>query len=101
MEMQVTGIAGAAVCGRFPMHERSVLERILIRSWEYRHLRFWAGLRIGGGLALTACGVLTLAIGGSSAKTYGWAVWFLAAAALNFAFGSWQISIARSLAARA
>ena len=76
--------------------QRSVLERILIRSWEYRHLRLWAGLRIGGGVALTACGVLTLAFGGSDTKTYGWAALFLVPAALNFAFGYWQITIARS-----
>jgi signal transduction histidine kinase len=73
---------------------RSVLERVLIRSWEYRHLRWWAGLRIGGGVALTVCGVLTLSFGGSGTKTYGWAAWFLLAAALNFAFGYWQITIA-------
>jgi hypothetical protein len=79
---------------------RSVLERILIRSWEYRHLGFWAGLRIGGGIALTVCGLLTLSFGGSDTKTYGWAAFFLVAAALNFAFGYWQIAIARSASAR-
>jgi hypothetical protein len=79
---------------------RSVLERILIRSWEYRHLRLWAGMRIGGGIALTVCGVLTLSFGGSDTKTYGWAAWFLVAAALNVAFGYWQIAIARSASAR-
>jgi signal transduction histidine kinase len=73
---------------------RSVLERVLIRSWEYRHLRLWAGLRIGGGITLTVCGILTLSFGGSGTKTYGWAAWFLVAAALNFAFGYWQITIA-------
>jgi hypothetical protein len=80
--------------------QRSVLERILIRSWEYRHLRLWAGLRIGGGIALTACGVLTLSFGGSDTKTRGWAALFLVPAALNFAFGYWQITIARSASAR-
>jgi hypothetical protein len=49
--------------------QRSVPERILIRSWEYRHLRFWARVRIGGGIALTVCGLLTLAFGGSGTKT--------------------------------
>jgi len=78
---------------------RSVLERALIRSWEYRHLRFWAGLRIGGGIALTICSLLTLAFGGSDAKTYGWAALFLVPAALNFAFGYWQITIAYRLLA--
>ena len=28
---------------------RSGLRRV-ISPWEYRHLRFWAGVRIGGGL---------------------------------------------------
>ena len=79
--------------------QRSVPERILIRSWEYRHLRFWARLRIGGGIALTVCGLLTLAFGGSGTKTYGWAALFLMSAALNFAFGYWQITIARSASA--
>jgi hypothetical protein len=79
---------------------RSHLERILIKSWEYPHLRFWAGLRIGGGVALTICGLLTLTFGGSDAKTYWWAAFFLGLATLNFAFGSWQITIARSLSAR-
>ena len=78
---------------------RSVLERVLIRSWEYRHLRFWGGLRIGGGFTLTVCGVLTLSFGGSDTKTYGWAAFFLVPAALNFAFGYWQITIARSASA--
>jgi signal transduction histidine kinase len=73
---------------------RPVLERVLIRSWEYRHLRLWARLRIGGGIALTVCGVLTLGFGGSDPKTYGWAALFLVLAALNFAFGYWQITIA-------
>jgi hypothetical protein len=80
--------------------QRSFLERKLIRSWEYRHLRFWGGLRIGGGITLTVCGLLTLSFGGSDTKTYGWAAFFLVPAALNFAFGCWQMTIARSAAAR-
>ena len=79
---------------------RSALERVLIRPWEYRHLRLWARLRIGGGIVLTICGLLTLGFGGSDTKTYGWAAFFLGAAALNFAFGYWQITIARSASAR-
>ena len=57
--------------------QRSTAERLLIRSWEYRHMRAWAGFRIGGGVALTTCGVLTLAFGGPDRKTYGWAALFL------------------------
>ena len=45
---------------------------------------------------MTTCGVLTLAFGGSDAKTCGWAALFLVPAALNFAYASWQLAIARS-----
>ena len=76
---------------------RPVLERILIRSWEYRRLRSWARLRIGAGIGLAACGVVTLSLGGSDTKTYGWTAWFLAAAALNFAVGYYQITVAYRL----
>jgi sugar phosphate permease len=76
--------------------QRSALERLLIRSWEYRHLRLWGGLRIGGGITLAVCGVLTLTFGGSDRKTYGWAALFLVPAAVALAFGYWQMTIARS-----
>jgi hypothetical protein len=75
--------------------QRSALERMLIRSCEYRHLRLWGGLRIGGGIALTVCGVLTLTFGGSDRKTYGFAALFLVPAAVSLGFGYWQITIAR------
>ena len=71
---------------------RSALERILIRSWEYRHLRFWAGFRMVAGIILAFCGVLTLSSG-----SYGWAAWFLVPAALNLAFGYWELAIADRL----
>jgi hypothetical protein len=80
--------------------QRSTAERLLIRSWEYRHMRAWAGFRIGGGVALTTCGALTLAFGGSDRKTYGWAALFLVPAALNFAYARWQLAIARSASPR-
>jgi hypothetical protein len=80
--------------------QRSVPERILIRSWEYRHLRAWAGIRIGVGAVSTVCGILTLGFGGSDRKTYGWAALFLVPAALAFAFSYWEITIARSASAR-
>ena len=73
---------------------RSVPERILIRSWEYRHLRLWAGYRIGIGIILVGLGVVTLAFGGNDWKTYGFTMMFLAAAAANLALGYWQITIA-------
>ena len=72
--------------------QRSVLERILIRSWEYRHLRFWAGLRIVGGLVLAFCGVATLSV-----NAYGWTALFLVPAAFLLAFGCWEARIANRL----
>ena len=80
--------------------QRSVLERILIRSWEYRHLRFWAGVRIGGGIVLVGLGIVTLSFGGNDWKTYGWTMAFLAAAAANLAFARWELTIVRSSATR-
>ena len=74
--------------------QRPVLERILIRSWEYRHLRLWAGVRIGAGIVSVGLGVVTLTFGGNNWKTYGWTMAFLAAGAANLAFGYWLITIA-------
>lgn len=73
---------------------RPVLQRILIRSWEHRHLRFWAGFRIVGGIVLAFCGIATLSV-----NAYGWTALFLVPAALNLAFGYWEITIARSASA--
>ena len=73
---------------------RPVLQRILIRSWEYRHLRLWAGFRIVGGIVLAFCGIATLSV-----NAYVWAALFLVPAALNLAFGYWEITIARSASA--
>src|ERR1700753_608025 len=77
--------------------ERSRLERALIRSWEYRHLRFWAGLRIGGGIVLAILGGITLGYGAGTAEAYLWSLIFLVPAAANLAFASWQISISHRL----
>jgi len=74
--------------------QRSVLERILIRSWEYRRLPVWAGGRIGVGIVLVGLGVVTLSLGGNDWATYGWTMAFLAAGAANLAFGYWFIAIA-------
>ena len=70
----------------------------LIPPWERRHLPAWAGARIGGGIVLAVCGVLTLAFGGSDGTTYGFAALFLVLAALAFAGGYWELAIARSAA---
>ena len=74
--------------------QRSVLERILIRSWEYRRLRFLAGVRIGAGIVLVGLGVVILSLGGNDWTTYGWTMALLAAGAANLAFGYWFITIA-------
>jgi signal transduction histidine kinase len=80
--------------------ERSVLERILIRPWEYRHLRFIAGVRISAGIVSVSLGVVTLAFGGADAETYGWTMAFVAIGAANLAFGYWDINIAYRPSAR-
>jgi hypothetical protein len=74
--------------------------RLIISPWEYRHLRAWARLRMACGIVLTGLGVVTLSFGGSDSKTYAWTGAFLAAAAAQLAFASWELSIARSAAAR-
>ena len=74
---------------------RSGMRRI-IPPWEYRHLRLWAGVRMGAGIAVAGLGVVTLAFGGNDLKTYGWAMFFLAVAAVQFSFGYWELTIARS-----
>ena len=70
--------------------------RLIISPWEYRHLRAWAGVRLAAGIVLVGLGVVTLSFGGSDWKTYGWTMAFLAAAAVDLAFASWELHIARS-----
>ena len=67
----------------------------LIHPWEYRHLRFYGVARIAGGGVAAAAGFICL-----SYAVYGWAAFFLVIAALNIAGGCWDLSIARSAAAR-
>jgi hypothetical protein len=74
--------------------------RRIFPPWEYRHLRAWAAARIAGGIVCTVCGVLTLSFGGSDGATYGWAAVFLGGAALAFAGGYWELTIARSASPR-
>ena len=47
--------------------------RRVIPRWEFRHLRAPGYVRVGSGLVLTTCSLLTLGLGGDDAKTYGWA----------------------------
>ena len=51
-------------------------------------------------IVLAGLGVVTLSFGGNDWKTYGWTMAFLAAAAADLAFAYWELSIARSAAAR-
>jgi hypothetical protein len=74
--------------------------RLIISPWEYRHLRAWAGVRIASGIALVGLGVGTVSFGGNDGMTYGWMMAFLAAAAAHLVFAYWELSIARSAAAR-
>jgi hypothetical protein len=77
---------------------RSGMQRI-ISPWEYRHLRFSAGVRIAAGIALVGLGAVTLSFGGNNWPTYAWTMAFLAAGAANLAFAAWELSIVRSAAA--
>ena len=78
---------------------RSGMRRI-IAPLEYRHLRAWAGARIAGGNLLALCGFLTLSVGFTGSKTYGWAAaLFLVAAAAQFSFAYWELTITRSVSA--
>jgi hypothetical protein len=70
--------------------------QLIISPWEYRHLRGFARVRMVSGTTLAGLGIVTLAFGGNDAETYGWASAFLAGAAANLAFGSWELSIAKS-----
>ncbi|HTY96458.1 MAG TPA: hypothetical protein VMB91_05415 [Solirubrobacteraceae bacterium] len=72
--------------------------RLLIVPWEYRHLRAWARVRIVSGAVLAALAVVTVSFGGDEWKTYGWALVFLALAAATWAFGLWELRIARAQA---
>jgi hypothetical protein len=57
-------------------------------------------LRIGGAVALTALGVITLGFGGGTGKAVAWSLVFLLPAAANLAFALWELAIADSAAAR-
>jgi len=77
---------------------RSGMQRI-IAPWEYRHLRFWAGVRIGAGIVLVGLGAVTLVGGSFTTAAVGFAMVFLAAAAGSFAWAAWDLTIARSASA--
>lgn len=72
---------------------RSGLQRV-ISPWEYRHLRAFARVRIGGGGAANAAGIICLAY-----HVYGWAAFFLIRAVLEFVCAYWYFTIVRSASA--
>jgi hypothetical protein len=76
---------------------RAGLRRI-ISPWEYRHLRAFARVRIASAVLLSILGLTTLSLGGSDAKTYWFALVFLAAGAVHVAHAYWDLRIARSAA---
>ena len=73
---------------------RTGMRRIIPR-FEYRHLRGFGVTCIAAGSVQAAAGLICLAYG-----VYGWAAFFLVLAALNFAGGSWYLTVARSASAR-
>ncbi len=74
---------------------RSVLNRLLLRSWDYRYPRVWAGVRFAVGICLVFLGGLLLSDG------YLWATLLLLAAALLFWVGYLDLIAARSAPPRA
>jgi hypothetical protein len=72
--------------------------RLIIHPWEYRHLRGFAQLHIGGGIVLACLALVTLAFGGADTKTYAWAAVFLVPGLAHLALAFWELSIARSQA---
>ncbi len=80
---------------------RSVMRR-LITPWEYRHLHAVAGVRFAAGGFHLGIGVVLLSLchragtGRERRKCCRWAAWFLVMAALLFAGGYLDMTIARS-----
>ena len=70
--------------------------RRLIPPWEFRNLRAWARVHIGGGLAKTIAGFVLLSL-----HAYGWGALFLVAGIVAYTLGYWEMGIARSASARA
>jgi hypothetical protein len=73
---------------------RTGLQR-LMHPWEYRHLRAVGVTHIAGGSVAAVVGVICLSYG-----VYGVAAFFLVVAALNFSWGCWDLTVARSRSAR-
>ncbi len=78
---------------------RSGMQRIIIPC-EYRHLRFWARVRIAAGIVLVGLGAVTLVGGSLTTEAVGWTALWLVLAALQFSVAYWFLTIARSAPAR-
>ena len=74
---------------------RSVLSRVVLRSWDYSHPRVWAGVRFAVGIWLVFVGGLLLADG------YLWATLLLVAAAVLLWAGYLDLIAARFTPPRA
>jgi hypothetical protein len=74
---------------------RSVLNRLVLRSWDYRRPRVWAGVRFAVGIWLVFLGGLLLADG------YLWATLLLVAAAVLLWAGYLDLIAARFTPPRA
>ena len=72
--------------------------RLVIAPWEYRHLHGFARVRIAAATILACLGLVTLSYGGNDAKTYAWALAFVAAGAAQLGVACWLLQIARSQA---
>jgi hypothetical protein len=44
-------------------HTRSLIMKILVRSWEYRHPRAWASVRAAGGIFVIFIGAILCSTG--------------------------------------
>ena len=87
--------ASKGLRGRWTSPPRSGL-RLIIHPWEYRHLRGFGQLHIGGGIVLACLALVTLGFGGADTKTYLWTMVFLVPGVLHLVVGAWELSIARS-----
>jgi hypothetical protein len=78
---------------------RAGMQRII---WPtvYRHLRAYGRVSVAAGIVLAGLGAVTLVGGSFTTAAVGWALVFLAAAALSFATAAWYLAIARSASAR-
>ena len=78
---------------------RSGMQRI-IWPFVYRDPRRFGRVCIAAGIVLAGLGAVTLVRGSFTTVAVGFAMVFLAGAAVNFASAAWYLAIARSASAR-